>query len=116
MTLDWTRIERLGPDWDSYGGIPPTGAVLAAAKALGEKLSAAGLTPDRLVPTNEGGIALVYFRAESGFDGDVEVFPDLGVLGHVHSSPEIRDSDFWDVAAVPWPDTVKRLSPRGSSR
>ena len=91
------KLEQLGTlsdDWDSYGAEAPNQHAINIAKHFVEKLSSSGLFPDRIVPSVEGGIGLVFLKGSSYID--LEIFNDGDVLlGESHLE---RDSYVYEVS------------------
>ena len=76
MTLD--QMRRVHNNWDSYGAPAPNRVAIQAAQRVLDALQHAGLKPDRIVPSAEGGVGIVFFRGDRY--ADFECFNDGGVL------------------------------------
>lgn len=81
------ELSRLEPDWDSYGGLPPSSEALASARALlrvilAPKRNGAGsrITPFSIVPIADGGVQLEWRGARA--DLELNVGPD-GALSYL---------------------------------
>lgn len=92
-------LARLEPNWDSYGGVPPSGVaissahgvLIALASALAEDC-AASLAPWTIAPIHNGGLQLDW-RGPAG-TVEVEIGPD-GALSYLIEGEggEMRESD-----------------------
>jgi hypothetical protein len=103
ITREWlpAALERVADlatleDWD---GDPTTEAATTTARALVHTLSAwhvvAPKLAPQLVPSNDGGIGIVW--REQGYDLDLDIEPDGRITGWLYRSA--------DKAEVAWGDT-----------
>lgn len=74
-------LSTLEPDWDSYGGRPPTArAIGLASRVIVESVAQTGGAPSDVMPLSAGGLQLIW---EHGPDElQIDVGPD-GVLGYL---------------------------------
>ena len=89
---DLSRMESLGSNWDSYGAEPPsTSAIETTQRALRE-LERAGLLPNAVVASAEGGVGIVFVR--SARYADVEFLNDGDILMSTYygeEAPVVRE-------------------------
>ncbi|MBI3945720.1 MAG: hypothetical protein HY321_07365 [Armatimonadetes bacterium] len=79
------------PNWDTYGAEAPNALALRNAKRILRDLATFGLRPDRIAPSAEGGVALVFVR-EARY-ADLECLNTSEVLAGLsdgHTMPEVR--------------------------
>jgi hypothetical protein len=102
-TLDGFR--QMKPGWDSYDADPPNSTAIYWAGKVIETLSRADFEPSRIVPSAEGGIAIV-FVCEPKY-ADIEVFNTgeiLAVMSDRKSEPRV-----WAVAPQDIEGSVERI-------
>lgn len=93
------RLQRLELGWDSYDAEPPSSDAIRRAKDFLRLFRATLLTPSKVLPSGEGGVALSFY-SENGRDAYIEflndgedqavLYSNLGELAEyaVESSPE----------------------------
>lgn len=57
-------LRDLRPDWDSYGASTPAMRTIWEAQAALEQFAPTGLLPTRFVPSAEGGVGMIFTRAD----------------------------------------------------
>ena len=103
------RLQELagyGPDWDSYGGDPPTALAIAAASSLVTRVVEAFYAPFgrevrafAIAPTPDGGV-LVEWRCP-GHILSVLIGPD-GSLGYMQGEGEPGARSYHEADGVSW--------------
>jgi hypothetical protein len=58
------ELSKLGPGWDDYGAASPNGQAMLNAEDILNRLYDANLSPSRMAPSVEEGIALSFSRAD----------------------------------------------------
>jgi hypothetical protein len=89
------KLSNLATDWDSYGSEPPSSASIALALEIGAVFIKLGLTPDVVVPSSEGGVALCFIRDKKY--ADVEFFNSGSVVAVRHSPQD--DPIAWSITS-----------------
>lgn len=81
------EIAKLGEDWDTYGGIPPTSVAIASTSqlilAVADRLAydvAEAVAPYSVMPFPDGGVQVTWRRTSSELQIDVSPTGDLGYL------------------------------------
>ena len=75
------ELSMLEPDWDSYGGLPPTArAIGLASRVIVESVAQTGGAPSDVLPLPAGGLQLVW--AHDPDELQIDVGPE-GVLGYL---------------------------------
>jgi hypothetical protein len=70
----------LEPDWDSYGGLPPTKASLEYAWAVGSLLMERGAPSPQVFPTPIGGVQLEWHLADISLEWEIDTSAASGVF------------------------------------
>ena len=105
LLLKLEQLGELSDNWDSYGAEAPSGHALDVAKSFVEGFASSGLFPDRVVPSVEGGVGLVFLKDSSYVD--VEIFNDGEVLlGESHLD---KDSYVQEVSLDDMNEIVNRV-------
>jgi hypothetical protein len=89
------ELEGLPDNWDGYGAESPNATAIALARDVLDRLHSDALTPERIVPSAEGGVAFV-FRAPDRY-ADIECFNDGSVFAG--SSGDTIPTEVWPVGA-----------------
>lgn len=81
---DLDRLRVLGDDYNGYGTAQPNGVAVFHAARITIDLHLAGLVPERVAPSAEGGVALVLFSSNRQRYAAIECFNagDCGLLLH----------------------------------
>lgn len=81
------RLAELGPDWDSYGGVPPTAEAVATARRLvlavaNELVDVAGVEvrPHTVAPLADGCVQLTWRGRSDELEVEVGPRDDIGYL------------------------------------
>ena len=101
------RLSDLLPNWDSYGGLPPTGSALAIARRLlaGIASEMAGVaardgTPYHITPLADGGILLEWETRGNGDELAVDIGAD-GEFGYLRITGTGESRTFDEQDGVP---------------
>lgn len=86
------KLSRLHSNWDTYGSEAPSPVAVSAALEVGSELIKLGLTPDAIVPSSEGGVAIVFLRANKKY-ADIEFFNSGNIIAVRHSPQD--DPQTW---------------------
>ena len=97
------RLQGLSEGWDSYGAPPPNENSIEEATKILTLYEHLNLIPARIVPSSEGGVAIVLVRADKY--ADVECLNDGDVLAATYQGDE--EPDVWQV--IQPEATVKRI-------
>jgi hypothetical protein len=92
----WLALENLRSlpsNWDSYGAEPPDERSLSSAGFLLSRFAATECMPSRLIPSAEGGVALVF--EEPGKYADIECFNDGDIVAAI--CPDRTEPFIWEV-------------------
>jgi hypothetical protein len=90
------ELSALEPDWDSYGGLPPTArAIGLASRMIVESAAQTGGAPADVMPLPAGGLQLVWEHDPDELQ--VDVGPD-GALGYLlirrgDGAPSMSEAD-----------------------
>jgi hypothetical protein len=87
------KLGRLSKNWDSYGSDSPSAVAISSALEIGATFIKLGLTPDVIVPSSEGGVALCFMRNKKY--ADVEFFNSGSIIAVRHSSQD--DPKAWSI-------------------
>ncbi|MGA2905946.1 MAG: hypothetical protein ABSD98_19135 [Candidatus Korobacteraceae bacterium] len=91
------ELAALQPNWDDSGAEPPVEPAVSNASAFIDSFVDAGLIPDALTTSADGGVAICFVRSDRY--ADIECFNDGEVLAVRYSSTE--DPKTWIVAQGP---------------
>jgi hypothetical protein len=89
-------LSKLEPDWDSYGGLPPTArAIGLVSRVIVESAATAGETPTDVMPLPAGGLQLIWEHEPDELQ--IDVGPD-GTLGYLliergRATPQMHEAD-----------------------
>lgn len=102
----YQQVEALGDvpaNWNSYGAAAPNKLAISHVRLVVEQAMSAGLSPSAVVPTSEGGAAVIFRNGR--LHGDIECFNDGEILALATTGteePEVRpvSTDAHDIAQV----------------
>lgn len=101
-----TELAALEPDWDSYGGLPPTArAVEAARRLLKDVMDRTGKAPTAVLPFPSGGLQAIWERCDNELQVDIGPDGAFGYLSVQRGAGPVKMSEAEDVSL----DTVLTL-------
>ncbi len=84
----------LGPDWDSYGALPPSRMTLHYAWSLGSGLVERGIPVPQVFPTRRGGVQFEWHRPNASLEWEIDPNLSTGVfIFDDHRTGERIDSE-----------------------
>jgi hypothetical protein len=95
ITLE--QLSSLPMNWDSYGSQRPSQRAVSMAGDIAKAFISAGLVPDALAPSPDGGIAVCFMRNKKY--ADIECFNTGHVLAVRYSSHE--EPKAWEIQPTP---------------
>jgi hypothetical protein len=99
------KMRELQVGWDSYDADVPNDVAFRAAQECLDEMSRVGMEPLAVVPTAEGGVAII-FMITGDYYADVECFND-GENVAITSPPGDEQAEVWHVKC--WADTLTRV-------
>lgn len=107
-------LQSLLPNWDSYGGEPPTGRALAMARFIVRDVQrnlgrycGGDTEPEYIAPRADGGLQIEWGDSPTKVSVSVDADGRLGYLYVDRTSGERRSEERHDVA---WPDLMQLIA------
>ena len=104
------ELADLPPDWDSYGGLPPSPAAIAMARRVAEGVVGAlarvgreDAVPGAVSPLADGGVQLAWHGA--GRLVEIDIDPG-GRLGYLHREGAGVDARYEEGDDVSWSEMI----------
>jgi hypothetical protein len=88
------QLAELPSNWNGRNAPPPTPRALQLAEIVKHELGDAGLRPDSVIATVDGGV--VFYLRNGGRDADIEAGDD-GTIGAIVSERATGFCEAWDV-------------------
>lgn len=86
-------LEELETDWNGYDSAPPSSLSLQRAQGFLNALAAMRFRPTRIVPSAEGGVAVIF--SDGRRYGDVEFFNRGAIVGATYTGR--NEPDIWEL-------------------
>jgi hypothetical protein len=102
---DLNDMSDLSWNWDTYGADPPAPQTINQALELLVHLEQRSFAPTRVVPSAEGGVAVLFTRGDRY--ADIEFLNTGEVLAVTYAGK--AEPDVWEIAQEPLEPTVERI-------